>query len=101
PPRPPLSPAPCCVRRLGPRKESAPVSPSPQRPRLRLLMVGGVAVAILGGFVLGRAWDSSESAPAQESTEAAGAPAPSVTPDDDGNRAPDDVAWREHADNGR
>gem|GEM_PF-5950768 len=82
---------------MGPRKEFAPFSPSPQRPRLRLLMVGGVAVAILGGFVLGRAWDSSESAPAQESTEAAGAPAPSVTPDDDGNLSPDDVTWREHA----
>lgn len=82
---------------MGRRTEFAPFSPSPQRPRLRLLMVGGVAVAVLGGFVLGRVWDASEPAPTQESTEAAGAPTPSSTPDDDGDLAPDDVTWREHA----
>lgn len=81
------------------RAEFAPFAPSPhQQPRLRLrlLVVGGVVVAVLGGFVLGRAWDSSDPAPAQESTEAASTPA-SPAPDDDGTLSPDDVTWRDHA----
>ncbi|MGI5122761.1 hypothetical protein ACQEU5_24915 [Marinactinospora thermotolerans] len=81
---------------MGRRTEFAPFSPSPQQPRLRLLVVGGVVVAVLGGFALGRVWDASEPPPAQETAPATGDPTPS-TPDDGGELSPDDVTWREHA----